>query len=247
MQRAEYAPRKVGHFALASKHYCHFTSPIRRYPDLTVHRLLDLHIRGQLDKAKSGDAVPTFEALEKLGRLCSNTEHRATSAERELRKIKILQLLEHRLGSEVIGIVTGVANAGVFVQIEKYLIDGLVRLKDLPDDWWDIDNRAGSLVGQRTGIRITIGDVVRVRLEAINHAARELDLVLVEDEKRPARPLATAKKPKVKKSGRNKKGAKVRATDPSPKRKRGGSQPKRKKGIQGKKGARKKPRASGKG
>jgi ribonuclease R len=180
MQRAEYAPRNVGHFALASKHYCHFTSPIRRYPDLTVHRLLDLHIRGELEAAKHGDEVPTFDALQKLGGHCSFTEQRATSAERELRKIKVLQHLEGRIGDVVPGIVTGVANAGVFVQIEKYLIDGLVRLKDLPDDWWDVDTKAGSLVGERTGRRITIGDVVRVRLEAINLAARELDLILVE-------------------------------------------------------------------
>ncbi len=214
MQRAEYSPREMGHFALASKHYAHFTSPIRRYPDLTVHRLLDDHIRRRLKAAKKHAEIPSYEDLVTLGSHCSYTEQRATSAERELRAVKILQLLEQHLGDEAAGIVTGVANAGVFIQVEKYLIDGLVRFADLPDDWWEIDTRAGCMIGERSGRRITVGDRVTVRLVAINHAARELDLALVEEASTAKRKTKKAtKRPKAKQT---KKKSKKRKPTTSP-------------------------------
>ncbi len=181
MAQAEYSPKLIGHFALASRHYSHFTSPIRRYPDLTVHRLLDLYLRGKLKSKADRKNVPSMDALTELGRACTFSEQRAEHAERELKMVKILRLLEKNLGAVEDGIVTGVTNVGLFVQLRTYQIEGLVRFADLPDDWWDIDARGGCVVGRMTGRRIAVGNRLKVRIARVNIAARELDLALGED------------------------------------------------------------------
>ena len=192
MQPAEYRPSPDEHFALASRDYLHFTSPIRRYPDLTIHRLLDEHLRGRLKRRRrpAGPPLtdvppvkgrPTLEELEELGTHCTNNERRAEAAERELRMVHILRLLEGQLGQEYAGIVTGVTNFGVFVQLSDYFIDGLLRFEDLPDDWWELDADAGCVIGQRTGMRLRIGDRVRVITARIDLGNRELDLALAEE------------------------------------------------------------------
>jgi len=180
MAQAEYSPKMIGHFALASEHYSHFTSPIRRYPDLVTHRLLQQYLTGQLRTRKQRASVPSMQTLTEIGKRCSYTERRAEAAERELHQLKILRLLEKRLGDEEDGTITGATNIGVYVQLNKYLIDGLLRFSDMEDDWWHIDARTGQAVGQRSGIRIGIGDRVRVRLASVDLASRELDLALVE-------------------------------------------------------------------
>ena len=129
-QQAEYAPMDIGHYALASRAYCHFTSPIRRYPDLTVHRMLREHLRGRLETCPPED-VP---ALVRLGEDCTAAENRAESAERELREVMVLQLLGERLGEICDGVVTGIVNFGVFVNLARYGTEGLVRFEDLGDD-----------------------------------------------------------------------------------------------------------------
>jgi ribonuclease R len=179
MRQAEYSPLLVGHFALASEHYCHFTSPIRRYPDLTIHRLVDLYARGELKREQKRKHVPSVEELTELGSQCSANERRAESAERELRTILTLQLLADRVGDEFKGIVTGVAKMGVFVQLDKYLIDGLVRFESLPDDWWELASGGGAVFGERSGIRIAIGDRLQVVLAKVDVRTRQLDLSLV--------------------------------------------------------------------
>ncbi len=178
MAQAEYSPKEIGHFALASTHYSHFTSPIRRYPDLVVHRLLQMYLNGELKSRGDRSSAPSKETLEEIGRRCSFTERHAESAERELRQVKVLRFLEGRIGDVEPGIVTGVTNVGIFVQLRHFLIDGLIRFDDLPDDWWDIDPRAGCVVGQRTRRRIAIGDALEVQIAAVDIAGRELDLIL---------------------------------------------------------------------
>ena len=191
LTRAEYSPEKIGHYALASENYCHFTSPIRRYADLTVHRLLDKYFEAR-DLAGGGggkkrrkvavdpDEVPSYEDLVEIGRHISFTERRADGAEKELRQVKILELLQNHIGDEFLGVVTGITNFGIFVQIQTYLIEGLIRYENLMDDWWDVDARGGFIRGQRTGKRIGIGDVVTVRVARIEMARRELDLAVTE-------------------------------------------------------------------
>ena len=178
LERATYDPAPVGHFALASENYTHFTSPIRRYPDLTIHRLLDAYLRGTLKKRGRQANVPNLTECHELGIHCSKNERRAEAAERELKLIYVLRLLERRVGDEFDGIITGVANFGVFVQLPEYLVEGLLRFSDLPDDWWKVDSEAGCVIGERTGRRLKIGDTVRVRIAGTNLADRKLDLTL---------------------------------------------------------------------
>ena len=178
LSEAVYSPELTGHYALASQHYAHFTSPIRRYPDLTIHRLLNRFLEGQFESRHGRRDVPTETALAEIGRQCSIRERRAEAAEREYKLVKILQLLETRLGDEFDGVVTGVTNFGVFVQLREFLIDGLLRFDDLPHDWWDVDAQRGRVVGQSTGRRIAIGQVLKVVIARVNGAARQLDLAL---------------------------------------------------------------------
>ncbi|NLX21512.1 MAG: ribonuclease R [Phycisphaerae bacterium] len=181
MARAEYTTRPIGHYALASEHYSHFTSPIRRYPDLVAHRLLDLYLHKRLTGSRGRQKAPGRDALAAVGKHCTYSEQRAETAERELRLIKILRLLESRLGDVEEGVVTGVAGVGLYVQLRRYLVDGLIRFRDLPDDWWDIDTAGGCVRGQHSGRRIAIGDLARVQIAAVNVPARELVLSLIED------------------------------------------------------------------
>jgi len=171
-QQAEYSPMIIGHFALASEHYCHFTSPIRRYPDLTIHRLLREHIRGTLNVRPPEDVAE----LTALGSHCSATERRAEAAEQELRDVLILQFLEKHVGDTFEGVVTGVTNFGLFVQSRRFLVEGLVRLEDLGDDWWEVEARYGQVRGERTGRRIRIGDVMNVQMIGVDVAKRQLSL-----------------------------------------------------------------------
>ncbi|HZL37750.1 MAG TPA: ribonuclease R [Tepidisphaeraceae bacterium] len=192
LTRAEYSPEPVGHYALASEHYCHFTSPIRRYADLLVHRLLDAFFaardrtpanaaRGGRKKVKiDPDSIPTFDELVEIGRHISFTERRADDAERELRQVKLLELLKDKIGEVFTGVVTGITNFGIFVQLQTYLVDGLIRYENLMDDWWDVEERAGIIRGQRTGQRIGIGDVVKTYVVRVDVPRRELDLAISE-------------------------------------------------------------------
>jgi ribonuclease R len=197
LTRAEYSPETIGHYALASQHYCHFTSPIRRYADLTIHRLLDAYFEardraggagGRKKKKIVVEDVPTYDELVEIGRHISFTERRADDAERELRQVKLLELMQKNIGQEFRGVVTGITNFGIFVQIQQYLVDGLIRYDRLMDDWWDVDERAGMIRGQRTGQKIAIGDVCRVVVARVDMARRELDLSVREVLGRGAKP-----------------------------------------------------------
>ncbi len=194
LTRAEYSPKVIGHFALASEHYAHFTSPIRRYADLTIHRLLDAYFavrndkKGKRKKKFVVDGVPTYDELVDLGKHISFTERQAEAAERELRQVKVLELLKNHVGEEFDGVVTGITNFGVFVQLSAYLIDGLIRYENLMDDWWDVDERGGFVLGQRSGLRIAIGDVCKARVARVDVARRELDLQIMKIVGKTGRP-----------------------------------------------------------
>lgn len=178
MSQASYSPEPVGHFALASEHYCHFTSPIRRYPDLVIHRLFD-HGLTRAKARKGGrkpEAVISDEALADLGRQTSMTERRAQDAERELKHLLLLGLMAGKLGEELDGIVTGVASFGVFVQVRPYLAEGLIHISELPRDEWVFDERFSHLHGSSSGRTIAIGQSVRVRVAAVDEQRQELSL-----------------------------------------------------------------------
>lgn len=213
MQAAEYSPMQVGHFALASKHYAHFTSPIRRYPDLTVHRLLEAYCRDELDDLPPDD-IP---ALTELGEHCSNTERRADAASEELREVLVLEFLAGKVGEGFTGVVTGVANFGIFVQSSRFLIEGLIRVEDLGDDWWEVDASRGCTRGQRSGQTFRIGDELPVKIANVDIARRQMYL-LPDRKKGPPAPKSTGrgKKAKSKPSGKSGRGGKAKSR-PKPK------------------------------
>ena len=138
------------------------------------------------------DEVPSESELVELGKHISFTERRSEDAERELRRVKILELLQKHIGDEFTGVVTGITNFGIFIQLKDWLIDGLIRYEDLMDDWWDVDERSGVVRGQRTGKKIGIGDVARVIIVKVDIARRELDLAVHEIVARGGHPIVAA-------------------------------------------------------
>jgi ribonuclease R len=134
------------------------------------------------------DEIPSYDDLVELGRHISFTERRSADAEKELKQVKIMELLARDIGEVYDGVITGVANFGVFVQIQPYLIDGLIRYDRLMDDWWDVDEKAGMVRGQRTGVRIRIGDTCKAAVARVDVPRRELDLQITELLGRPGEP-----------------------------------------------------------
>ncbi len=228
LTRAEYSPKRIGHFALASDYYCHFTSPIRRYADLTVHRLLDRLFAEYNVSFQNGpfkrpikapklqlEGAPSFDDLVALGRHISFTERRSEGAERELKQVKILNLLADHVGEDFGGVVTGVSNLGLYVQLDKYMIEGLVRFEHLLDDWWEVDPKFGVVRGQHSGKTIRIGDVVKTRIIAVDLPRRDLELAVLSITARggkAADKAETARGTKPAGKGRAKRGAKPGAT-----------------------------------
>jgi ribonuclease R len=173
LKQAVYSPVDEGHYALASDDYCHFTSPIRRYPDLTVHRLLGQFLR-------TGRAGGDAAELVLLGEHCSKMERRAETAERELTKLKLLTYLEERVGMEMDGIITGVADYGFFAQGVNLPVEGMVHVSTLTNDYYFYEEATHSLTGRRTNRRYRLGDKVRVTVVRVDIQRRQLDFRVVE-------------------------------------------------------------------
>jgi ribonuclease R len=177
LEKAQYAPQHIGHFALASTHYCHFTSPIRRYADLLVHRVLQYYLQNRVDESKK---VAAGQNLVEIGKHITFTEQRAEDAERELKMVLILQMLSKKTGDELDCVVTGLTNFGVFVQSRKLGIEGLIQMADLGPDRWKYDARTQYIVGQHTGLGIRLGQPMKVRIVSVNIPARQLNVAPTE-------------------------------------------------------------------
>jgi ribonuclease R len=204
LQRAVYSPAEEGHYALASDCYCHFTSPIRRYPDLTIHRLIDHYLHR---KKPANDMAE----LVRLGEHCSDREQRAEAAERELTKLKLLMYMSQRIGEEMDAVVTGVEDFGLFVQGISLPAEGLIRVSSLADDFYTFDRAAHTLTGRRSGNAFRLGDLVRVSVARVDVDRRELDFSLVEHGRRAPRKLDRPSLGKLKSSKRG---------SPAPRKKR---------------------------
>jgi ribonuclease R len=178
MQKAVYSPEEEGHYALASSCYCHFTSPIRRYPDLTVHRLIDAFLCGEKPRNDMGELLV-------LGEHCSQREQRAEAAERELTKMKLLSYLSTRIGEEMEAVITGVESFGLFAQGIQLPAEGLIHVDSLTDDYYRFDRAAHTLAGHRAGNSFRLGDPVRVAIVRVDVDRRELDFRLIQRQPRP--------------------------------------------------------------
>jgi len=191
-EKAQYAPLNVGHYALASTHYCHFTSPIRRYADLMVHRSLECHLR------KEPAPKEQEQDLAEVGKHITFTEQRADDAENDLTTVLVLQMLSKKIGEELDCVVTGLAGFGVFVQCRKYGIEGLVRMDDLGPDHWSYDAKAQCIVGERSGHTIRLGRAMKVQIISVSIPSRQLNVKPVEPVAKPP------KRQEGKKAGRQK-------------------------------------------
>ena len=179
LMHAEYTPKNIGHFGLALDAYAHFTSPIRRYPDLLVHRAIRHIIRGGKPRQFGYDA----RAMEKLGAISSAHERRAEEATREVEATLKCQYMEDKIGEEYDGVITGVTNFGVFVQLTELQIDGLVHVTSLANDYYRYDERSQSLTGERTQQQYTLGQALRVRVARVDLESRQIDFQLPDAER----------------------------------------------------------------
>jgi ribonuclease R len=174
LKQAIYTPEPEEHYALASQNYCHFTSPIRRYPDLQVHRQLISILNRHKPKVK-------LDELAVLGEHCTKTERRSEAAERDLKRVKLLTYLEERIGARYDAIVIGVEEFGLFMQLVELPVEGLVHVTSLADDMYDHDAIHHTLVGRRRGRAYRLGQHHQIRVARVDIDRRELDLVLAAD------------------------------------------------------------------
>lgn len=178
MAKAIYSTDNIGHYGLGFDYYTHFTSPIRRYPDMMVHRLLTRYMAG-------GRSV-NVEKLEEECKHSSEMEKRASDAERASIKYKQVEYMSERLGEEYAGVITGVTEWGLYVELEENLCEGLVPIRDLADDYYDFDEKNFSLIGRRNGFRYRLGDKVTVKVARTDLAKKQLDFVIAGvDKNRP--------------------------------------------------------------
>lgn len=173
MAKAVYSTRNVGHYGLAFEHYSHFTSPIRRYPDVLTHRLLMRILEGD---------YPKLEERGLYDKLCleaSRREKEAADAERGSIKYKQVEYMSYRIGDVFDGMVSGVSEWGIFVEEKKSKCEGMIRLRDLGDDFYNFDQKGGRVFGERTGVEYKIGTPVRIKVKNANLDLRVIDYTLV--------------------------------------------------------------------
>jgi ribonuclease R len=190
LSQAIYSPENKGHFGLAYEAYTHFTSPIRRYPDLLVHRAIRRVLQHQFTP---GEKDPH---LEKLGEHCSMTERRADDATREAVDWLKCEFMMDKIGETFAGVISGVTTFGFFVELAEIYAEGLVHISVLPDDYYHFEPVKHELLGERSGRRFRLGDTVNVRVARVDLDERKIDFVLLEEEKKSEQKKVKSKKKK---------------------------------------------------
>ncbi|MBP3325499.1 MAG: ribonuclease R [Coprococcus sp.] len=174
MRQAKYSTECTGHFGLACKYYCHFTSPIRRYPDLQIHRIIKDNIHGRLDEKR----ISHYEAiLSKVADDNSKKERRAEEAEREVEKLKKVEYMSAHKGELFEGIISGVTNRGIYVELPN-TIEGLVSVSNMYDDYYCFSQEEYAMIGQETGKKYAIGDKIKVKVKGTDKITRTIDFVI---------------------------------------------------------------------
>ena len=194
MQKARYAPENLGHFGLAAEHYTHFTSPIRRYPDLVVHRSLRESRQGMSADRKA----ELVEDLPDVARHTSERERRANDAERELVQWKKVRFMTDKVGDVFDGYITGVSAFGLFIELVEHFVEGMVHVSTMADDYYRFVERAHVLRGEKNGRVYRLGDRVEVQVIRVDLERRQIDLGLMEildAVRRSGRPRGDGRKP----------------------------------------------------
>jgi ribonuclease R len=183
MKQARYSPENLGHFGLAARSYLHFTSPIRRYPDLVAHRLA---AQAFIDKERPAPEL-SEEVLPTIARITSERERVAVDAERDSVALKKVEFMEQRLGEAFEGTISGVTAFGLFVLLDDFFVEGLVHVSWLTDDYYIFVEEQFALIGERTRRRFQLGDRLRVQVTGVSREERKIDFQLVEEEQKPRR------------------------------------------------------------
>lgn len=178
MKQAKYQAENLGHFGLAAKYYCHFTSPIRRYPDLQIHRIIKENISGGIteERAKRYNSF-----MEEAAYHCSTTERRADDAERETDRLKMAEYMSERIGNVYDGIISGVTGWGIYVELPN-TVEGMVPLNEIEDDFYEYEEENMRAVGRHTGKIYRLGDSVKVKVIRTDIQARTIDFMFTDDE-----------------------------------------------------------------
>jgi ribonuclease R len=172
LAKAAYQPINIGHFGLAFDSYTHFTSPIRRYPDMLLHRVVKLFINKKLNSAKANKIRAT---LKNIGVHCSQTELQADGLERESIKIKMVEYFGDQIGSQFPGTVSGVVRSGLFVAIDEMMAEGFIPYSAFGDDYYIYDEEKHQAIGRRTRVRYRLGDKIEIIVARVDREKREID------------------------------------------------------------------------
>ena len=178
MSKAKYSPEPLGHFGLALEDYAHFTSPIRRYPDLLLHQRLKEYQKRPKQSIVESDEAFTVDA----GLHASAKERSILEAERQVEKIKKVQFMEDKVGETYVGYISGVANFGFFVELPN-TVEGLVRARDLKDDYYVFDGIGQKLIGERTKKMFSIGQKLKVKVESVDMVENVVNFKVIEERK----------------------------------------------------------------
>ena len=197
LSQAVYHADNIGHFGLALEEYAHFTSPIRRYPDLTLHRGIKyLLAKEQGAKRKTTDTGGyhySFDEMDLLGNHCSMTERRADDATREVADWLKCEYMQDHVGGEFSGVISSVTGFGLFVRLDDLFIDGLVHISTLENDYYQFDAAKQRLIGENSRMQYRLGDKVRIKVEAVHLENKMVDFSLMGSERKPRRAGKTAK------------------------------------------------------
>ena len=176
MQRAKYSSLNIGHFGLSAQYYCHFTSPIRRYPDLQIHRIIKENLRGRLNDSR----VSHYEAiLDDVAGQSYRMERLAQEAEREVIKLKKVEYMEQFLGKSFTGVISGVTSWGIYVELEN-TVEGMIPMNALLDDYYIFDEGNYQMVGQDSGRVFSLGQTLEVTVSRTDKLTRTIDFIPTE-------------------------------------------------------------------